>query len=243
MTGQQPDRSCDESIRIVVIVHARMRSSRLPGKALRELGGRPMILHTLDRLARCRTTDALFLATSTEAEDDPLARCVTAHGVTVHRGPHEDVAGRLLGAARATGADAIVRISGDSPFADPLVVDETVRLFRALRPELATNVLVRSFPKGLSVEVIEVASLARAHPGMDPDWREHVTTGFYRHPERYRIAAVTSGMDAGAAQLSVDTEEDFRVAERILDRLDEEGDVAGWHEVLAARAAIVTAGG
>lgn len=195
-----------------------------------------MILHTLDRMRRCRGAHDLVLATSTEASDDRLAATVAAHGVKVFRGSLEDVAGRLLAAARTCTADAMVRISGDSPFVDPGVVDTMIDVYRSATPDLATNVLVRTFPKGISVEVISSQTLSDAHPHMDEDWREHVTTGFYRAPHRYRIAAITSGVDAGSIQLSVDTPEDFARAERIVSALGPQTLAAGWRDIAAIHA-------
>lgn len=203
-------------MRPLVLVQARCGSQRLPGKVLRPLAGRPMIAHLLERLGACREVSGVAIATSDIAADDPLAGFAAGAGVPCFRGAHDDVAGRLVAAADAFGAAAFVRISGDSPLLDPALVDRLVRLFRDRAPDLATNIRVRSFPKGQSVEVVDRAVLSRLLPDLDAHEREHVTPRFYARPQDFRIASLESGHAWGAIQLSVDTLEDFRRAERLL---------------------------
>jgi spore coat polysaccharide biosynthesis protein SpsF len=157
-----------------------------------------------------------------------------AEGVRVHRGALDDVAGRLLEAGRAAGAEAIVRISADSPLIDPEIVDNGVSLFRRERPDVVSNVVRRTFPKGQSVEVIRLATLARVHSVMTREEREHATRWFYAHPTCVRILGFEASESCGALQLSVDTLEDLGRVEAILARL---GEPAWSHDLKAILAA------
>ena len=148
---------------IIAVIQVRMSSNRLPGKAMRLVGGRALLGHVLDRVRRCQSLDGLSIATSTHADDDPVVAFAEAEGVMVHRGALHDVAGRLLEAGHAAGAEAIVRISADSPLIDPEIVDHAVSLFRRERPDVVSNIVRRTFPKGQSVEVIRLATLTRVH--------------------------------------------------------------------------------
>lgn len=207
------------NLKIVAIVQARMSSRRLPGKVLMPLAGRPMLGWLIDRLAHCDALDGLCVATSAEASDDGVAAYCASIGVACYRGELDNVALRLQRAAEAAGADAFVRISGDSPLMDIAVVSDAVALYRRERPDLASNVVVRSFPKGQSVEVVDVNAFRAALPQFDGAGdNEHVTIYFYRHADRFRIASLRRGGDVSAIQLSVDTAEDFARAERLIGR-------------------------
>src|SRR5262249_55762759 len=108
---------------IVAVLQVRMSSRRLPGKALRAIRGRALLGHVVDRVRRCCTIDGLLIATSTDPDDDAIAEFARTEAVELYRGALDDVAGRLLNAALAAQADALVRISADSPLIDPAIVD------------------------------------------------------------------------------------------------------------------------
>jgi spore coat polysaccharide biosynthesis protein SpsF len=226
------------SLSIIAVMQVRMSSNRLPGKALRLIGGRALLGHVVDRVRRCSSIDGLAIATSTRADDDIVAAFGQTEGVTVHRGPLDDVAGRLLEAGRTAGAEAIVRISADSPLIDPEIVDHAVSLFRRERPDVVSNVVRRTFPKGQSVEVIRLAALTRVHSVMTRTEREHVTGWFYAHPSCVRILGFEASASCGGLQLSVDTLEDLIRIEAILARLGEPAWSHGLKAILAAAKAI-----
>ena len=206
--------------RIVVVVQARMSSQRFPGKVLIDVLGSPMLGHLLDRLGQCKAINGLIVATSDDSSDDSVAAYTAVRGIACHRGDLDDVAGRLIGAAEAMDADALVRVSADSPLLDPALVDEAVRLFRDRRVDLVTNVQKRTFPKGQSVEVVSLPTLHAAwSKGMTADEREHVTKRFYDHARDYAIRNMVHEPECGDIQLSVDTLEDMRRVSGILVRL------------------------
>lgn len=224
---------------IVAVIQARMSSSRLPGKAMRTIQGRSLLGHVVDRVRRCRSIDGLWIATSINADDDAVASFAQSEGLKLHRGPLDDVAGRLLCAARIAGAQALVRITADSPLVDPAIVDQAVTLFRREQPDLVTNVFPRTFPKGQSVEVIKLSALALAYAEMTTTAeREHVTQWFYTHHDRMLILNFQAPEPRGEMQLGVDTLEDLGRVEAILTRLDEPASSHGLGAILAAADAV-----
>lgn len=194
-----------------VIVQARMKSVRVPGKVLRHIAGRPLLGHLLDRL---RTLGMpLVVATSADGSDDAIARFCAIEDVAVHRGPLDDVAARFLGAARERGIDPIVRVSGDSPLLDPAIVRRALELWEP--GLLVTNVHPRSFPTGQSVEVFELAALEAAE--MSPQAREHVTTTLYG---RLRVENFSHSPDLSHLRLTLDTEADAARLDELFARME-----------------------
>jgi spore coat polysaccharide biosynthesis protein SpsF (cytidylyltransferase family) len=191
-------------------VTARTSSSRLPNKVLHLLHGRPMLAYTVERLQAVAPIDEIVVATSTDRSDDSVADCAAGWGVFCWRGSLDDVLDRIREAAAAREAEAVIRISGDSPLIDPALVLRAIELFRVGGAELVTNVFPRSFPKGQSVEVLSRRALERlAAEAMVPADREHVTTYAYAHPERFAIRNFASTRPRPSLQLSVDTESDL----------------------------------
>ena len=172
--------------RVGAVVLARMTSERLPGKPLAEVEGRPLLAYVLDRLARVDGLDAIVLATSTDPADDQLAEWSP---VPVHRGAPEDVAGRVIEAAREHELDAVVRVNGDSPWLDPGLLTRAVAEWREGGHDLVTNLLERTWPYGVAAEVVSAGALARAVAGAPPGEREHVTRALYLRPEGFSILA------------------------------------------------------
>lgn len=195
-----------------------------------------MLGYLLESLGRCRSIDGITLATSAERSDDALAEFGRANGADVYRGELDNVAARMLGAARHSLADAFVRISGDSPLLDPAIVDYAANLYRQSPVDMVTNVLTRTFPKGQSVEVVSVEALARALGRMTTDGeREHVTPYIYAHPGEFTIRSFVADPPRPEVQLSVDEEGDFRRCEAILRSLGTVSHCdAGWRHFVAA---------
>ena len=168
-----------------------MSSARLPGQGLADIGGEPMLALLLARLGRARSLAEIVVATSTDQVDDAIAEAAAGLGVSVGRGPRDDVLARYLGVI-GDRCGPVVRITGDCPLVDPDVVDATVDLFRSTaRCAYASNVEPRSFPDGLDVEVVDANAL-RAIAGEDPSpaEREHVTVAIRSDPERFPAAAL-----------------------------------------------------
>jgi spore coat polysaccharide biosynthesis protein SpsF (cytidylyltransferase family) len=207
----------------------------LPGKVLRPIGGRPLLSYVVDSLTHCQSVDAVVLATSIDASDDPVAAFAKERGVSCHRGPLENVSSRVLGAAWSVGADALVRVCGDSPLLDPALVDHGVQLLRSSPADLVSNVAPRTFPKGQSVEVLSCASLHRAIAAMTTSYeREHVTPHFYEHPADFDIRGFSAARPRPDVRLCVDDEIDLARCEAIVETLDAPPWQAGWEACVRA---------
>ncbi|MGW5050728.1 cytidylyltransferase domain-containing protein [Actinokineospora sp. NPDC004072] len=214
------------SVRVNAVIQARMTSSRLPGKVLRDLGGRP-VLEWAVRAARRAAVDRVVIATSDDPSDDPIA--ARDWGVDVVRGPLEDVLGRFLVAVDRHPCDAVLRITADCPLHDPVLLDQVVGLWRA-DPSLdyASNTLVRTLPRGYDAEVVRVDVLrAQAAVPVGPH-REHVTSGVYTDP-RHRCAGVVAAPAAADLRVTLDTEADAAVIDAVVAALGE----PSWREVVA----------
>jgi spore coat polysaccharide biosynthesis protein SpsF (cytidylyltransferase family) len=178
---------------------------------LSEAAAKPLLAYVVERVRRATLIDELLVATSDDPSDDAVASFCRAAGVNCHRGSLDDVAGRILGAVRAHGLDAFVRISGDSPLLDQSLVDRAVALLRDAGSDVATNVYpTRTFPHGQSVEAIRTEAFERGYAlAADAADLEHVTPAFYRHADEFVIASFMHDPDLGNVQLAVDTEADL----------------------------------
>lgn len=208
------------SARILAIVQARTSSSRLPGKVLRPILGRAMILLQLERIRRARSLDGIVVATSEDASDDALARTVTEAGHAVHRGALDDVLQRFCGALDRHPGDHVVRLTGDCPLTDPAIIDATVARHLETGADYTSNCLNPSFPDGLDVEVVRARALRQAEREAKlASEREHVTPFVWKQPGRFRLAELTSPVDRSALRWTVDTEADFHFAAAVFEAL------------------------
>jgi spore coat polysaccharide biosynthesis protein SpsF (cytidylyltransferase family) len=223
---------------VAAIVQTRTGSTRLPGTVLRDVAGKPLLAYLLERLERATLIDDVVVATSEDPSDDALAAFCRAHGVECHRGPLEDVAGRILSAATRRGLHAFVRISGDSPLLDQSLVDRGVMLLDDC--EVVTNVHPRTFPHGQSVEAFLTDAFARGYGQMtDPLDLEHVTPWFYRHGADFRIESFTHEPNLSELRLAVDTEADLAVFAEIVAAMEHPHWTYGLDDVLELHRACV----
>lgn len=226
--------SVDRRPRVAALVQARMGSTRLPGKVLRELAGATMLERAVRRLRTAATLDETVVATSVLAADDAVAELCRTRGIACFRGSEQDVLARFLQAAEAHAADVVVRITADCPLIDAGVVDEVVTALLA-RPdcEYASNVLPRrTFPRGLDAEAFSVDLLRRLdREDQNPAWRQHVTELVFQRPERFRIFNVVAEADYSRHRWTVDTVDDFALLSEIYEHFGERP--FGWRDVLA----------
>jgi spore coat polysaccharide biosynthesis protein SpsF len=211
----------------VATVEARMTSSRLPGKVLLEAGGRPLLEVLIERLRHARGVDAVVVATTVNAADDPIAALGERLGVGVFRGSEHDVLGRVCGALRKAGGDVCVEVTGDCPLVDPRLVTESLDAFmetRGVHPYVSNSDPYRAVPAGLDVQVFASEALYRLESETsDPLDREHVSYGFYR-PEsgnRWRPRFIRHAVCEGTADLLVtlDYPEDYLLIRRLHEAL------------------------
>lgn len=174
--------------RIVASIEARMGSSRLPGKVLMDIEGKPAIQRLAERLARAETLDGVVLATSTAPGDDVLAAWAEDFGLPVFRGSENDVLSRVVGAQRFMDSDVVVEVTGDCTLLDPQIVDMGVETFTHCRARVVANVHPLSYPMGMDIQVFGLDDLAWVADNVDdPAVREHVSLYFYEHPDEYDI--------------------------------------------------------
>jgi len=228
----------NEPRRVVAIVQARMRSERLPGKVLADIGGSPVLEHVLRRVRRAARLDDVWVACSTVIDDDPLVPVVERCGAGLFRGDEHDVLGRFAGAARAARAGVVVRITADCPMIDPGIIDAVIDLFGRSEVDFASNTLQRSFPDGLDVEVFSRAALDRAdHEAQDPFLRGHVTPYIHgRLKTRLPWGGFTNAQHVGPADFSqlrwtLDEADDLEFFRRLIPSLPASYD---WLDAIAA---------
>lgn len=205
-------------MRIVATIEARMESSRLPGKTLGPILGRPMLELLIERVRRARRVDEVVVATTDHAADQPIEDLARRLGVGCFRGSSDDVLDRVLKAAQAHRADLMVELTGDCPLLDPEVIDQVIALFLSGGYDYVSNALTRTYPRGLDTQVFptrvleEVAGLTQ-----DPADRENVSLYIYEHPERYRLGNLEAPPELRHPEfrLTVDTAEDLALIREI----------------------------
>lgn len=237
--------------KVTAIIQARMSSSRLPGKVLLDIAGRPMLQWVVERARGARSVDVVVVATTNDPSDDPVAAFCQDQDIPYTRGSLHDVLDRYVQTARKVEADIIVRLTADCPLLDPALLDETVQALLDADLDFAANRLPppwgRSFPIGLDVEVATRAALERAWAeATETHHREHVMPYFYDDmPEEaftgrppLEIAATPRGFcigllqhapDHGALRWTVDTPEDLAAVRAFAEILP--GDF-GWREAV-----------
>ena len=207
-------------MKTIIIVQARMTSTRLPGKVLLPLAGEPMLVRLLERLRRVQLADGIVIATTTNASDDPIAALCAQQGVPCHRGSELDVLSRYADAARLHAADVVVRITSDCPLIDPALIDQLIAVYEEGDSDYVSNMLPPTWPYGMAVEVFSATALAQAHAEATQDAeREHVTPFIYWHPQRYRLRNVASPVALSHHRWTVDTPEDYELVRRLFDHL------------------------
>lgn len=216
----------------VAIVQARMGSTRFPNKVMRPIVGRPMIELLLERLSAAQHIDQIVLATSEDPRNDPLAYHVKNLGYPVIRGSENDVLDRYYQTARQYPADAVVRITGDCPLIDPVVVDAVVERFHGEGVDYLSNTCPATFPDGLDTEIFTFAALeSAARNAIEPRDREHVTP-FIRESGNFVTANYANETDHSSGRWTVDEPEDFEVIQGIFNHFHPRVDF-GWEEVFA----------
>ncbi len=211
-------------MKTAAIVQARFGSTRLPGKILKELSGKPMLWHVVDRLSRAESADAIIIATTNLPEDDRIEIFCKENNILFYRGDSEDVLSRYFEAAESFGVENIIRITSDCPLIDPAILDSmTMKYFaerKSMQIDYMSNVLKRTFPRGLDAEIFTFETLSKAHreAASKPE-REHVTPYIYNNPVKFRLSNFENVKDFSFYRWTVDTQEDLELIKRIYDSL------------------------
>ena len=222
--------------KIIASVEARMSSSRLPGKMLMDIAGKPVVLRVLERLSQSSLVDEIVLATTDNPADNILAETARAAGFSVFRGSEDDVLKRVVDAHRALSTDIVVEICGDCPLLDPEIIDLAVETFLANECDLIATGVHQSYPQGTEVQVFRYDDLQKISDTVnDPAVREHVSLYFYENPDIYRIIHIIAprALRAPDIRLQLDYKEDLYLVRDVYNALfPKHGNKFGVHEIL-----------
>jgi len=212
-----------------------MTSSRLPGKVLLPVRGRPMLTYLVERLRRVPSIQKIVLATTVNRIDDTLEDFARQIGISCFRGSEVDVMQRVIDAADSVQTDIIVEITGDCPIIDPRIVEQTIRIFFHNDCDYATNAHVRSYPDGMDVQVYALETLKRsAALTRDPLDREHVTSYIRQHPELFRQVNLVAPPDLHWPELglTLDEVQDYELLKTLIEYFGEDHPDFGCREVI-----------
>lgn len=219
--------------KIVCIVQARMSSSRLPGKMLKPLAGKPNIEQVFRQLSFSKRIERSILATSTDAADDRLYEWAAGNNTECFRGNLDDVLDRFYRAAEKSGADILVRVTGDCPLIDPKVIDSVIGLHLEKGFDYTSNVDPPTFPDGYDTEVFNFDALKRAwKDAVLKSDREHVTPFIRNGKDIFKTGNYVSGSHLEHLRVTLDNEEDYRLISLIYEKLYKENKYISLEDVL-----------
>ncbi len=221
---------------VACIIQARMGSSRLPGKVLKNICEYPMLHWVVNRAAKAKLIDKLIVATSLNNSDDPIVEWCSEHDFECFRGNAYDVLDRYYQTARSYQADVIVRLTADCPLIDPALVDEVITVFFNKGVDFAANRLPppykRTYPIGLDIEVASFSALEKAwHHAKLSFEREHVMPYLYSVKDRFTTFILDAEKNFGDRRWTVDTPEDLEFIRALFDKLNCRINFS-WREVL-----------
>jgi spore coat polysaccharide biosynthesis protein SpsF len=208
-------------MKTLAIIQARMGSTRLPGKVLQDIAGKPMLVRVVDRVRRAKTVDEIVIAITDLPQDDILEQQCLLRGWLYYRGSEKDVLDRYYRAVAKFGAEVIIRITSDCPLIDPDVIDQVVLAYQASPlVDYASNVLPpRTFPRGLDTEVFGAEVLKRLwQECTDPILREHVALFIHKNLAKFKTRSVRNMVDQSEQRWTVDTPEDLRFIRNIYEK-------------------------
>ena len=220
---------------LLCIVQARMRSSRLPGKVMKEIMGRPTISYLIERLKLSKTIDKIVVATSVNKENDILCEYLQAQAIDVFRGSEEDVLDRFYQTALKYEPTAIVRITADCPLMDYKVIDKVAEYFFESDFDYVSNLHPRKYPHGLDVEIFSFSALQKAwQAAKEKTEREHVTP-YIVNAGKFTKGSVVAPKDYSHERWTLDHEEDFILINNVFKCLYKKGDYFDMEDVLQCK--------
>ncbi len=206
-------------MKVVAIIQSRMGSTRLPGKILKEVLGKSLLEYQLERVAMCKLVDEIVVATTTQPADRVISKLCMDLKVACTRGSENDVLSRYYEAALKYDADVVVRLTSDCPVIDYSVLDQLIShyIHHIESVDYASNILDRTYPRGLDAEVFSMKVLRIAHlEAVEPAHREHVTLYINQNPFKFKLSGIKNLENLSHYRLTVDTPEDFELIKRIL---------------------------
>lgn len=210
------------SKKVIVIIQARMGSTRLPGKVLMNIKNKTVLSHVVDRVKQCKKVDDVIVATTTLSKDDVIVEELDKIGCNYYRGSEDDVLDRYYNAGKLYKGDVIIRITSDCPLIDPNIVDDMIEYYMTHDYDMVTNAGVnmdnRTYPRGLDTEIFSFRMLEKAWLMANQDYqREHVT--LYIYENEANIYYYKNKINLSQYRITVDTKEDFQLIESIYNKL------------------------
>jgi spore coat polysaccharide biosynthesis protein SpsF len=225
-----------ENNKVIAIVQAHMDSTRLPGKVMKEICGKPMLLLMLERLSHSKLLNHIIVATTTNKNDDIIYETAKKNGYGVFRGSEFDCLDRHYQVAKKFNVDFICKITSDCPIIDPEVIDQVIDKFQNGSYDYVSNVHPATFPNGLDVEIFRFSALEQAwKESTDPTEREHTTTYIWSNPSKFRLGNVVMHNGKNLFQSerwTVDYQEDFEFIKAIYENLYHNGRIFLMDEIL-----------
>ena len=205
---------------ILAILQARVSSTRLHGKVLKPILGKPMLARQIERIKCSKLIDKLIVATSTDLSDNFIDELCSKEEVACFRGSLDDVLDRFFNTAKPYKPDHIVRLTGDCPLADPVIIDEVISYHLYGGYDYSANTLEPTFPDGMDTEVFKYICLEQAwKEAVLPSQREHVTPFIYQQPDRFKIGNFKNTVDQSWLRWTVDEPADFELISMIYNSL------------------------
>ena len=204
---------------VIAIVQARMGSTRLPGKVLKKINNRFVLDYVIERLKFSDKINDVILATTKDKKDDVLETYAIEREVRYFRGSEEDVLSRYYHAAKKYGGEIIVRITSDCPLIDPEIVDNVINKHIDNKADYTSNVIKRTYPRGLDTEVFNFDVLSEAYKNANEKYQhEHVTSYMIEHPEKFKLQNIEAKgkLKRPDIRITVDTKEDFELIKKII---------------------------
>jgi len=218
---------------IVAIIQARMSSTRLPGKVMEDISGKPMLWHVINRIRYSKLIDKIVVATSINKKDDIIENFCKENGIFYYRGDEEDVLKRYYETAKIYNANKIVRITSDCPLIDPEIVDIVIKEHIKDKVDYTSNTIERTFPRGLDTEVFNFETLKKTNElAKEKYQREHVTIFIYENPHLFKIKNVRNFKDLSDLRWTVDEEKDLIFVREIYKRLYNQGNIFYMRDIL-----------
>ncbi|WP_394234922.1 cytidylyltransferase domain-containing protein [Niallia oryzisoli] len=222
-------------MKVAAIIQARMGSTRLPGKIMKAVNGRTLLEYQLERVKYAKTIDQVIVATTIKETEQPILELCERLGIDYYRGSEEDVLSRYYEAAKNYHVDAVVRLTSDCPIIDPEVIDKVVNCYlnNQSSVDYVSNTLERTYPRGLDTEVFSFEALSKAYDEavLSRD-REHVTAYFYTNSNLFKLLNVRNDQNFERYRWTVDTEEDFKLIQLILNELYKSNQVFSLEDVI-----------
>jgi spore coat polysaccharide biosynthesis protein SpsF len=220
--------------KIAAIVQARMGSTRLPGKTMADICGKPLLEHVIERVKHSKLISEIIVATTDKKKDDKIVELCKKLGIKCYKGSENNVLDRYYQCVKEFRADIIVRITADNPFVDPEVTDKIIKVFLGDGNfDYVSNTVKPTYPEGINAEVFTFSALAKAwKEAKKPTDKEHVTPYMWNNPEVFKIQNIENDIDLSYMRWTLDTKEDMNFIKEIYKRLYKPGKIFLMRDIL-----------